>query len=226
VSGCDYTIRKGATDLVKDTVEDFEGRADWDNDWTLISSGREKTHDTTLIGLEKGFKSVPDHTKDDEDEDESENVGDQQMTLDQAVEEAYKDTEEIDYFCIIMSKTMDSVGIDPDENPVAHDPIGTAWGIGRLYRNRWGIETAFRDKKGQFAAKTRSRDLGYRRFLWLMENLLCNGWVMLNTAVSARSPARDDDEIVVKQNTYLDELDRHVLSGLCLDLKFPDVEYD
>jgi hypothetical protein len=238
--GCDYAIRKGVTDSVKDTVEDFEGRADWDSDWTLISSGREKTHDTTLVGLETDFKSVPDHKKDDEDdddelsttladfedEDESEGVGDQQITLDQVVEEAHKDTEEIDYFCIITSKSVDRVGIDPDDNPVAHDPMGTAWGIGRLYRDRWGIETAFRDKKDQFAAKTRSRDLGYRRFLWMMENLLYNGWVMLNTAVSDQSPVRDDDEIVVKQNTYLDELDRRVLSGLSLDLKFPDIEYD
>ena len=33
--GCDYAIRKGATDAVKDTVEGFNGRADWDNTWTL-----------------------------------------------------------------------------------------------------------------------------------------------------------------------------------------------
>lgn len=238
-SGCDYAIRKGATDSVKDTVEDFEGRADWSNDWTLISSGRRKTHDTTLVGLEKNFKSVPDHKKNGEDEDgeptttladfdtdESRDVDDQQLTVDQAIEETHKDNEDIDYFCIITSKTVDREGIDPDDNPIAHDPTGTAWGIGRLYRDRWGIETAFRDKKAQFAAKTRSRDLGYRRFLWMMENLLYNGWVMLNTAISDQSPARDDDEIVVKQNTYLDELDRRVLSGLSLDVKFPDVEYD
>ena len=237
--GCDFALRKGATDSVKDTVEDFEGRADWDNDWTLISSGREKTHDTTLVGLEKDFKSVPDHKKNGEDEDDepdttladfdtdkSGNVDDQQLTLDQAIEETHKDNEDIDYFCIITSKTVERAGVDPDDNPIAHDPTGTAWGIGRLYRDRWGIETAFRDKKAQFAAKTRSRDLGYRRFLWMMENLLYNGWVMLNTAVSDQSPARDDDEIVVKQNTYLDELDRRMLSGLSLDVEFPDVEYD
>lgn len=87
------------------------------------------------------------------------------------------------------------------------------------------METAFRDKKGTFAAKTRSRDLGYRRFLWMMENLLYNGWVMLNTAVANQIPDRDDDEIVVKQATHLDELDRRVLSGLSLDLEFPDVEF-
>jgi len=48
---------------------------------------------------------------------------------------------------------------------------------------------------------------------------------MLNSAVAGQSPDRDDDEIVVKQGTYLDELDRRVLSGLSLDLEFPDVEY-
>ena len=54
-----------------DTVEDFEGRADWDKDWTLISSGREKEHDTTLVALEKDFKSVPEHKKKDNgDEDD------------------------------------------------------------------------------------------------------------------------------------------------------------
>jgi hypothetical protein len=40
-----------------------------------------------------------------------------------------------------------------------------------------------------------------------------------------QSPDRDDDEIVVKQATYLDELDRRVLSGLSLDLELPDVEF-
>jgi len=235
--GCDYAIRKGATDSVKGTVEAFDGRADWDSNWTLTSSGRRRTHNTTLVGLEKDFKSVPDHKKKDDEEDEpdttlddfgddeDEVVPEGQLTLDQAIEEPHKDKEEIDYFCIITSKTVDGEGIDPDNNPVAHDPEGTAWGIGRLYRDRWGIETAFRDKKETFAAKTRSRDLGYRRFLWMMENLLYNGWVMLNTAVADQSPDRDDDEIVVKQATYLDELDRRVLSGLSLDLEFPDVGY-
>lgn len=88
------------------------------------------------------------------------------------------------------------------------------------------METALRDKKNQFAAKTRSRDLGYRRFLWMMENLLYNGWVMLYTAVSDQSPAWDDDEIMEKQASYLDELDRRVLSGLSLNLEFPDQEFD
>jgi len=48
---------------VKDTVAGFQGRADWDSDWTMISDGREKEHDTTLVGLEKDFKSVPSHKK-------------------------------------------------------------------------------------------------------------------------------------------------------------------
>jgi hypothetical protein len=184
-----------------DTVEDFEGRADWDNDWTLISSGREKEHGTTLVALEKDFKSVPEHKKkDDGDEDDGpdttlgdfnddeEERPDGQLTLDQAIDEPQEDNEEIDYFCIITSKTVDAEGIDPDDNPVAHDPEGTAWDIGRLYRDRRGVETAFRDKKHTFAAKTRSRDLGYHRFLWMMETLLYNGWAMLNTAVADQSP--------------------------------------
>ena len=59
----------------------------------------------------------------------------------------------------------------------------------------------------------------------MMENLLYNGWMMLNTAIADQSPDPDDDEIVVKQNSYLNELDRRVLSGLSLDLEFPDVDY-
>ncbi|MFB6236424.1 MAG: hypothetical protein ABEH81_08480 [Halopenitus sp.] len=48
---------------------------------------------------------------------------------------------------------------------------------------------------------------------------------MLNTAVADQGPARDDAEIVVKQASYLGELNRQVLSGLSLDLEFQDVEY-
>jgi len=48
---------------------------------------------------------------------------------------------------------------------------------------------------------------------------------MLNTVVADRDPARDDDEIVVKQASYLDDLGRQVLSGLSLNLEFQDVEY-
>lgn len=50
----------------------------------------------------------------------------------------------------------------------------------------------------------------------MVENLLYNGCMILNTAVSVQSPARDDDEIVVKQNTYLDDLDRRsAFAPLC-----------
>jgi len=235
--GCDYALRKGATESVKDTVAGFDDRADWENDWTMISGGREKEHDTTLVGLEKDFKSVPSHKKSSGEDDEPETTLDDfaddgeepeegQMTLEQAIDEPQEDNEQIDYFCVITSKDVHRAGIDPDEKPIGHDPEGSAWGIARLYRDRWGVETAFRDKKNQFAAKTRSRDLGYRRYLWMMENLLYNGWVMLNSAVSDQSPARDDDEIVEKQATYLDELDRRVLSGLSLNLEFPDQEFD
>ena len=50
--------------------------------------------------------------------------------------------------------------------------------------------------------------------------------MLLNTVVAEQSPTREYDEIVVKQNTYLDEIDRRVLSGLSLNIEFPDVEYD
>lgn len=125
---------------------------------------------------------------------------------------------------MITNKTVKGLGINPDDNPIAHDPSETAWGIGRIYRDRWSVETAFRDRKETFQAQTTSRDLGYRRFLWMMVNLLYNGWVLLNTAVADRSPDRDDDEIVVKQATYLDELDRRVLSEIP-GMEFPGFDY-
>lgn len=237
--GCDYIKRKGATETVKETVAEFEGRADWDSNWTLQGSGRVKTHDTTLVALEKDFRSVPEPKRGDDDNSSDitlndfvetkdpgeDDLGHKQVTLERMTEESHEDSENIDYFCMITSKDVDRVGIDPDEKPIGHDPEGSVWGIGRLYRDRWGVETAFRDKKNQFKAKTRSRDLGYRRFLWMIQNLLYNGWVMLNSAVSDQSPARDDDEIVVMQASYLDELDKRVLSGLSLDIEFPDQEF-
>ena len=58
----------------------------------------------------------------------------------------------------------------------------------------------------------------------MMANLLYNGWVLLNTAVADQSPDRDDDEIVVKQATYLDELDRRVLSEIP-GMEFPGFDY-
>ncbi len=240
--GCDFTLRKGATDSVKDTVEEeIEGKADWVNDWTMISEGRFDEINTTLVAVEKNFKSKQGSSTSDEDEEDEDTeettlsdfsddsgggeTDEKQLTISQAIEEPQEDDEEIDYFCMITNKDIKATGIDPDENPVGHDPEGTAWGIGLHYRDRWGVETAFRDRKGRFQPKTRSRDLGFRRYLWMMSTLIYNGWVMLNTAVAEQSPDRDDDEIVVKQNTYLDELDRRVLGSLNLDLEFPSVDY-
>lgn len=135
--GCDYALRKGASESVKDTVADFDGRADWDSDWTMISEGRAKQHDTTLVGLEKDFKSIPDHKKSSDKDDEQattlDDFGDDeeepeegQMTLEQAIDEPQEDNNEIDYFCIITSKEVHRAGIDPDENPIGHDPEGSA----------------------------------------------------------------------------------------------------
>lgn len=240
--GCDYVFRKGASESVKSTIEeDISGEADWVDDWTMITDGRFDHIDTTLVVLEKNFKSYSGDDDDDEDdEDENPNTTlDEygadaekevdpkgQLTLEDAIEEGRYDSEDIDYFTMITNKPVDRTGINPQDKPVAHDPSGSAWGIGRLYRDRWGVETAFRDRKEKFQAQTTSRDLGYRRFLWMVSTLIYNGWVLLNTVVAEQSPAREYDEIVVKQNTYLDEIDRRVLSGLSLNIEFPDVEYD
>ncbi len=238
--GCDYVFRKGATDSVKETIEvDISGEADWVDDWTMITEGRFDDIDTTLVAVEKNFKSggdsdddddgdeddEPDTTLDDFNGEDDEEPGVQgQLTLEQAIDEPHKDSEDIDYFTMITNRSVKGPGINPDDNPIAHDPSETAWGIGRIYRDRWSVETAFRDRKETFQAQTTSRDLGYRRFLWMMANLLYNGWVLLNTAVADQSPDRDDDEIVVKQATYLDELDRRVLSEIP-GMEFPGLDY-
>ncbi|MFA9427334.1 hypothetical protein [Natronorubrum sp. A-ect3] len=104
---------------------------------------------------------------------------------------------------MITNREIPGIGIDSNGNPVGHYPEGTAWGNGRHYRDRWGVETAFRDQKERFQIKKRSRDLGFRRYLWVMSTLIYNSWVMLNTAVADQSPDRDDDKIVVRQNSYL-----------------------
>ncbi len=58
----------------------------------------------------------------------------------------------------------------------------------------------------------------------MLENLIYTGWATLNTAVVDQSPDRDDDEIVVKQNTCLNELDRCVLSEIP-GPEFPGLNY-
>jgi len=47
-----------------------------------------------------------------------------------------------DYATFITSLDVDSVGIDPAENPIGHDASGTVWGVAELYRKPWSIETA------------------------------------------------------------------------------------
>lgn len=235
--GCDYAIRKGATTSVKQAVdEQVWGEAGWIDDWTMITDGRFDQLDTTLVALEKNFKSRPDPDSSDEDEeptttleafteDDDGETDDSQLTFKEIAERADEpEDKDFEYFCIITNRPVEKVGINPAENPIAHDDSKTAWGVGSKYRDRWAVETQFRDRKHKFQAQTTSRDLGYRRYLWMMANLIYNGWVMLNTHVAEGSPAREGDEIVVKQNSYLDELDRRVLSEFG-DFEFPDREF-
>ncbi|MFA9427256.1 hypothetical protein [Natronorubrum sp. A-ect3] len=62
--GCDFILRKGTTDSIKVTIEEeTEGKADW----TIISEGRFDEVGTTLVTVEKNFKSIRDSSDKDED---------------------------------------------------------------------------------------------------------------------------------------------------------------
>lgn len=121
-----------------------------------------------------------------------------------------------EYATFITSPDVDSVGIDPAENPVGHDPDGTVWGAAELYRKRWSIETAFRDLKQNFKAKPRSRCIGVRRFLFMLCLLLYNCWVLMNLIVAHESEDREPNEIIYRKKTFIVDIQNEV---------FPDIEF-
>jgi len=234
--GLDYVVRKEMRRPVREKInEEIDGEGGW-TDYTITTSGNLNHRKTTLVALKKYHKSKAgkkqaEGSKADDEEPET-TLSDfidggegEQLTFEDM--EADEGDPASEYFAVLTNKEIESDGIKPAENPIAHDPEKTAWGIGRLYRDRWSVETKFRDRKKRFQPQTRSRDLGYRRYLWMMASLIYNGWVMLNTNVSNSSPIRDAGEIVVKQNTYIDELDRRVFAELDveIDLHFPDHEF-
>ncbi|WP_152607280.1 transposase [Natrinema salifodinae] len=209
-----YVFRKGHRDPVKEAFKDFTGKADW-TDYTMKTSSQagkgSKEHDTTLfavekrgqIGVKKGEKRDEDHKQAGLDDFQMEKP-EGQLTFDDLV-----DDEDIEYVAFVTNKKITSSGIDPALDPKAHDNEHTVWGQAERYRRRWSIETTFRQVKYQFMAKTRSRDLGTRRFFWMVGILLYNGWATMNLLVQEwAAQTFDDDETdpPVRGKVYLEEL--------------------
>lgn len=220
--GLDYVMANRQTEKTKRKLdEEIKGAADH-TDYELISGDSDRTHDTTLVAVEKRRTQV----KSEGDEEEAgDGVKQATLTDDDPDFEgskenilSYSDIADwnFEYATFITSLDVDSVGIDPAENPVGHDPTGTVWGAAELYRKRWSIETAFRDFKQNFKAKPRSRCIGVRRFFFMICLLLYNCWVLLNLIVAHESEDRDPDEIIYRKKTFVVDIQNEV---------FPDIEF-
>jgi len=212
-----YVFKKEHNDKVKGCFEEFTGKADYcDYEMRTGSSkpGGVREHDTTLIAVEKrgkidvkkGETRHEDHKQaglDDFDFETDDAEG--QLTFDDLADDEDEDTE---YVAFVTNKRIDSEGIDPKANPVGHDSDHTVWGLAEMYRRRWSIETTFRQVKYQFLAGTRSRDLGTRRFVWMLAILLYNGWAAINLFVQEWAPQviDEDGDPPVRGKVYLEEI--------------------
>jgi len=207
----DYVFSVRETEKVQDVLADeMSGKADWTS--YTITSGSGRTHRTTMAAVEK-WGSHPE--KDDDDDEDSDT---EQTTLDTNVDEfqaedenlmsfeELAEAEDVEYAALITNHDITDGGIDPRENPIAHDPTGTVWGVAQLYRNRWSIETAFRDLKRNFKGKPRSRHFGIRRFFFMLCILLYNCWVLLNVIVADEVEHRDNDEIIWRKKIFVIDL--------------------
>jgi len=209
-----YVFRKPHRSRVKNHFEQFTGRADWTDDFEMRSPRKGLTHNTTLfavekrgqIGVKKGETRHEDHKQagfDDFDFDTDDAEG--QLTFDDLADEEDEDTE---YVAFVTNKDIDREGIDPKANPIGHNNETTVWGHAERYRKRWSIETTFRQVKYQFLAGTRSRDLGTRRFVWMLALLLYNGWAAINLFVQEWVPQvlDEDGDPPVRGKVYLEEI--------------------
>jgi len=192
-----YAFKMRHTSGVKAELEDFTGKADYIEDYPLQEGKSTRVHKTTLFAVEKrgkipvkkGEKRHDDHSQAGfEDFDLNKQEG--QLTFDDLAPD-----DDVEYVAFLTNKEINSRGIDPALKPVAHDNERTVWGQAERYRRRWSIETAFRQIKYQFIPQTKSRDLGTRRFVWMMGILLLNAWATLNIFVRRwASQTFDEDE--------------------------------
>lgn len=203
-----YVMKKPHRNRVKDHLDEFDGTADY-CDFEMRSPRKNMEHNTTLFGVEKrGQIGVKKGVKRDAETDQTSITdfeGAVGSTGQQEVD-AYTTQEDVELVAFVTNLDVDGVGIDPDENPVAHDPEGTVWGVAQRYRRRWAIETAFRQVKYQFLARTASRDLGVRRFFWTLALLLYNSWAVMCLLVQDSVPDLPDDRPPVRAKIFLEQL--------------------
>ena len=205
--GEEYVMKKGHRGRVNDILETFSGDADYHEGFVMNSTRKAIQHETTLFGVEKrGQIGVRKGTKRDSETEQTglEEFGEAsgQLTFDDLADQD-NDTE---FVAFVTNRDIEGVGIDPEENPIGHDSSGTVWGAAEDYRGRWSIETTFRQVKYQFLAKTTSRDLGVRRFYWMLAVLLYNSWAALNLMVQKSVPTISDDRPPVRAKVFLEEL--------------------
>jgi hypothetical protein len=209
--GEDYIMRKSHRKPVKRLFETFSGTADWEENYEMNSKRKGMTHKTTLFavekrgqtGVKKGAKRHDDHEQvrfDDFDFDQAEG--------DLAWSDLAPD-DDVEYVAFVTNKDIDSAGIHPELNPENRRNETTVWGYAEQYRRRWSIETTFRQIKHQFLPRTRSRDLGTRRFVWMLAILLYNAWATINLFVqswAAQTFDEDDTDPPVRGKVMLEEI--------------------
>ena len=210
--GESYVFRKSHRNRVRETMAHFTGRADW-TDYEMRSPRKGMTHSTTLfavekrgqIGVKKGERRHEDHSQAGfEDFDFEKPEG--QLTF-----EDLEPDDDVEYVAFVTNKEITKRGIDPALRPIAHDNSRTVWGLAEAYRRRWSIETTFRQVKYQFLPATNSRDLGTRRFVWMLAILLYNAWATVNLFVqflAAHTFDEDRPDPPVRGKVMLEELAR------------------
>jgi IS4 transposase len=210
-TGEDYIMRKSHREPVKRLFETFSGTADWEENYEMDSKRKGMSHKTTLfavekrgqIGVKKGEKRHDDHEQagfDDFDFDQAEG----QLTWSDLAPD-----DDVEYVAFITNKEIDSAGIHPELNPEDRRDETTVWSLAEQYRRRWSIETTFRQIKHQFLPRTRSRDLGTRRFVWMLAILLYNAWATVNLFVqswAAQAFDEDDTDPPVRGKVMLEEI--------------------
>lgn len=203
--GEQYVMKKPHRSRVKNHLEEFAGKADY-TEFEMRSPRKGMSHNTTLfavekrgqIGVKRGETRHEDHHQAGLDDFDMQAEG--QLTFGDLATE-----EDVEYVAFVTNRPTDSVGIDPKANPIGHGNEATVWGHAERYRRRWSIETAFRQVKYDFLAKTRSRDLGARRFYWSVALLLYNSWAILNILVQSYVK-RPDDRPPEPAGLFLDRL--------------------
>lgn len=201
--GEDYVIKAREYSTIKEIFEEVDGDAGW-RDYTMFSGSKNIEIDTTLIAIEADYHS---DTKDeDEEESRQTEIGDYSPSTGQSTLDELEEEKDRDYVGFFTNKTVKSEGIKPSENPVAHDSRNTVWGLAESYRRRWSIETGFRQVKHQFSPRTASRDLGVRRFYFMMSVVLYNSWATMNLIIQQEVPEWDYERPPVKGNVFLVEI--------------------